>query len=60
MKTTSTTKYHKWTSNEEKLIRHYYSGGRYKGIIHEIAHILQITYGKVANHIREMRRHRRL
>jgi DNA-binding MarR family transcriptional regulator len=52
--------YHKWTSNEERVIQHYYSGGRYKGIIHDIAKILQITRQKVANHIKEMRKHKRL
>jgi predicted transcriptional regulator YheO len=56
----TTAVYHKWTANEEKVIKKYYEGGRYKGIIHDIAHILQLSRQKIANHIREMRKHKRL
>lgn len=56
----TTAVYHKWTSSEEKIIKQYYEGGRYKGIIHDIANILKISRQKIANHIREMRKHKRL
>lgn len=53
-------KYHKWTSHEEAIIRKEYEGGRYKGIIHTLADVLKIAKGKVANHIKEMRKHNRM
>jgi hypothetical protein len=53
-------KYHRWTTLEERIIQRHYSGGRYKGIIDELVEIMQIAKSKIANHIREMRRHKRL
>ena len=53
-------KYHRWTTYEENVIRNHYKGGRYKGIVDELVHLLKISKTKLANHIREMRLHKRL
>lgn len=52
--------YHKWTTDEERVIKDAYRYGRRKGIVAFLCDALEVTDTQLEEHIRKMRKGGRL